>query len=96
MGLPNRLRKSRDQYEHIKEFIDYKERQFRWSAKLAATPNAERDSTLTDLDPWMAAEQVRRLYEAAQKDEQANYPDMYVNDNQRQELDKIKKAGGST
>jgi hypothetical protein len=91
MGLPNRLRKSRDQYQHIKEFIDYKERQFRWSAKLAATNNSQRDPTLTNLDPWMAAEQVRKLYEAAQKDEQANYPDMYVNDNQRQELEKIKK-----
>jgi hypothetical protein len=92
MGLPNRLRKSRDQYQHIKEFIDYKERQFRWSAKLAATNNPDRDPSLANLDPWVAAEQVRRLYEAAQKDEQANYPDMYVNDNQRQELEKIRKS----
>ena len=93
MGLPNRLRKSRDQYQHIKEFIDYKERQFRWSAKLSTTNNAERDPDLANLDPWKAAEQVRRLYEAAQKDEQANYPDMYVNENQRQELEKIKGNG---
>lgn len=90
MGLPNRLRKSRDQYQHIKEYIDYKERQFRWSAKMTAMNNAEKDPELTNLDPWRAAEQVRRLYEAAQKDEQANYPDMYVNENQRQELEKIK------
>jgi hypothetical protein len=94
MGLPNRLRRSRDQYEHIKEFIDYKERQFRWSAKLAATSNAESDPTLEKLDPWKAAEQVRKLYEAAQKDEQANYPDIYVNENQRQELEKIRATSG--
>jgi hypothetical protein len=93
MGLPNRLRKSRDQYQHIKEFIDYKERQFRWSAKLTTTHLAEKDSTLANLDPWKAAEQVRRLFEAAQKDEQANYPDIYVNDNQRQELEKIRGSG---
>jgi hypothetical protein len=94
MGLPNRLRKSRDQYQHIKEFIDYKERQFRWSAKFAATNNPQGDPTLTNLNPWAAAEQVRTLFEAAQKDEQANYPDMYINDNQRQELERIKKDGG--
>jgi hypothetical protein len=94
MGLPNRLRKSRDQYEHIKEFIDYKERQFRWYAKWAATHNAEGDSGPEKLDPWKAAEQVRKLYEAAQKDEQANYPDIYVNENQRQELEKIKTSSG--
>jgi hypothetical protein len=94
MGLPNRLRRSRDQYEHIKEFIDYKERQFRWSAKLAATSNAESDPNLEKLDPWRAAEQVRKLYEAAQRDEQANYPDIYVNENQRQELEKIKATSG--
>jgi hypothetical protein len=91
MGLPNRLRKSRDQYQHIKEFIDYKERQFRWSAKFAATNNPQGDSRPTNLNPWAAAEEVRKLFEAAQKDEQANYPDIYVNDNQRQELEKIKK-----
>ena len=91
MGLPNRLRKSRDQYQHIKEFIDYKERQFRWFAKL---PAAEKDSTLEKLDPWKAAEQVRKLFEAAQKDEQANYPDIYVNENQRQELEKIRTSSG--
>src|ERR1700733_3092838 len=94
MGLPNRLRKSRDQYEHIKEFIDYKERQFRWYAKWAATHNAESDPTLEKLDPWKAAEQVRKLYEAAQKDEQANYPNIYVNENQRQELEKIRATSG--
>ena len=60
---------------------------------MAATHNTERDPNLTNLDPWVAAEQVRRLFEAAQKDEQANYPDMYVNDNQRQELEKIKASG---
>jgi hypothetical protein len=91
MGLPNRLRKSRDQYQHVKEFIDYKERQFRWSAKFAATNNPQGDSKPTNLNPWAAAEEVRKLFEAAQKDEQANYPDIYVNDNQRQELEKIKK-----
>ena len=95
MGLPNRLRKSRDQYQHIKEFIDYKERQFRWSAKFAATNNPPGDANLTDLNPWAAAEQVRKLFEAAQKDEQANYPDIYVNDNQRQELEKIQKNSES-
>lgn len=94
MGLPNRLRKSRDQYQHIKEFIDYKERQFRWSAKFAATNHPPDDSKPTNLNPWAAAEEVRKLFEAAQKDEQANYPDIYVNENQRQELDKIKKNSG--
>jgi hypothetical protein len=95
MGLPNRLRKSRDQYQHIKEFIDYKERQFRWSAKFAATNSPPGDMKPTNLNPWAAAEEVRTLFEAAQKDEQANYPDIYVNDNQRQELEKIKKNSGA-
>ena len=95
MGLPNRLRKSRDQYQHIKEFIDYKERQFRWSAKYAATNSPPGDMKPTNLNPWAAAEEVRKLFEAAQKDEQANYPDIYSNDNQRQELEKIKKNSGA-
>ena len=89
MGLPNRLRKSRDQYQHVKEYIDYKERQFVWFAKLHGKKNPNFDPTLATLDPWMEAEQVRKLYEAAQKDEQANYPDIYVNDNEKKELDAI-------
>jgi hypothetical protein len=88
MGLPNRLRKSRDQYQHVKEYIDYKERQFVWFAKFRAKPVPE-DSSLAALDPWVEAEQVRKLYEAAQKDEQANYPDVYINDNERRELEAI-------
>ena len=89
MGLPNRLRKARDQYQHVKEYIDYKERQFVWYAKLHGKKNPNRDPSLATLDPWMEAEQVRKLYEAAQKDEQANYPDIYVNDNERKELEAI-------
>jgi hypothetical protein len=89
MGLPNRLRKSRDQYQHVKEYIDYKERQFVWFAKLHGKDIPNKDPTLATLDPWTEAEQVRKLYEAAQKDEQANYPDIYINDNQRKELEDI-------
>ena len=89
MGLPNRLRKTRDQYQHVKEYIDYKERQFVWYARLHGKKNPNRHPTLATLDPWMEAEQVRKLYEAAQKDEQANYPDIYINDNERKELENI-------
>jgi hypothetical protein len=88
MGLPNRLRKSRDQYQHVKEYIDYKERQFVWKAKFHGKPIPE-DSSLATLDPWVEAEQVRKLYEAAQKDEQANYPDIYVNEHERTALEAI-------
>lgn len=89
MGLPTRLRKSRNQYQHVKEFIDYKERQFLWYTKLRAKNIPIPDPALEKLNPWTAAEQVRKLYEAAQKDEQANFPDIYANDNQRAEMDKI-------
>jgi hypothetical protein len=88
MGLPNRLRKSRDQFQHVKEYVDYKERQFVWKAKFQGKAIPE-DSSLATLDPWVEAEQVRKLYEAAQKDEQANYPDIYVNENERGVLEAI-------
>jgi hypothetical protein len=88
MGLPNRLRKSRDQYQHVKEYIDYKERQFVYKTKFQGKPIPE-DSSLATLDPWVEAEQVRKLYEAAQKDEQANYPDIYVNEHERTALEAI-------
>jgi hypothetical protein len=88
MGLPNRLRKSRDQYQHVKEYVDYKERQFVWKAKFQAK-SIPGDSSLASLDPWVEAEQVRKLYEAAQKDEQANYPDIYVNDHEKTVLEAI-------
>jgi hypothetical protein len=88
MGLPNRLRKSRDQYQHVKEYIDYKERQFVWMTNFQGKPIPE-DLSLATLDPWVEAEQVRKLYEAAQKDEQANYPDIYVNEHERTALEAI-------
>jgi hypothetical protein len=90
MGLPNRLRKSRDQFQHVKEYADYKERQFVWFAKFHGHAGPE-DPSLATLDPWVEAEQVRKLYEAAQQDEQANYPDIYINDNERRELEAISK-----
>lgn len=88
LGLPNRLRKSRDQYQHVKEYVDYKERQFVWFAKFHGKAVPE-DWSLATLDPWVEAEQVRKLYEAAQKDDQANYPDIYVNENEKSALETI-------
>jgi len=86
MGLPNRLRKSRDQFDHVRIYAEYKERQF---AEYDHFGTVISDPSLSKLDPWMEAENVRKLYEAAKKDEQDNYPDLYLNNNTKDQLQKM-------
>ena len=70
MGLPNRMIKSRDQFRYVREYADDIERQLQFAR------------TKTDLDPWKESETVRKLFEAARKDQQDNYPDRYTNQNE--------------
>ena len=74
LGLPNRMLKSRDQFRNVREYAEDVERQFEF-ATLSGKPST--------LDPWTEKETVRKLYEAARKDEQDNYPDRYTNHNER-------------
>ena len=71
MGLPNRMIKSRDQFRYVREYADDVERQMQFAR------------TKTDLDPWKESETVRKLFEAARKDQQDNYPDRYTNKNEQ-------------
>ena len=86
MGLPNRLRKSRDQFDHVRIYAEYKERQF---GEYVHFGKVVSDSSITSLDPWIEADTVRKLYEAAKKDEQDNYPDIYMNNNTKDQLNKM-------
>lgn len=86
MGLPNRLRKSRDQFDHVRIYAEYKERQF---AEYDHFGTVISDPSLSSLDPWIEAETVRKLYEAAKKDQQDNYPDLYLNNNTRDQLQQM-------
>jgi hypothetical protein len=78
-GLPNRLLRSRDQFGKVLEYAEYKERQF--SRQVDMPPNL-RDS----MNPYKEADNVRDLYMAAKKDQQENYPDTYLNNNEREAL----------
>ncbi len=86
MGLPNRLRKSRDQFDHVRIYAEYKERQF---GEYVHFGKVISDPSITSLDPWIEADTVRKLYEAAKKDEQDNYPDIYMNNNTKDQLNKM-------
>lgn len=78
-GLPNRLLKSRDQFGKVMEYAEYKERQFSHYVDMLPTM---RDA----MDPYTEADNVRDLYMAARKDQEENYPDTYLNNNERQAL----------
>ena len=86
MGLPFRLRKSRDQFDAVRIYAEYKERQF---SEYVHFGTVRSDPSITSLDPWIEADTVRKLYEAAKKDEQDNYPDLYSNNNTRDQLQKM-------
>jgi len=75
LGLPNRLLKARDQFNKIKEFIDYRERQFEFSD---ANPGAFHPP----LNPYKEAEVVKQMFDMAKKDKESNYPDCYVNNDE--------------
>lgn len=89
MGLPNRLRKSRDQFHHIREYAEYKERQFSKYDKLGGLKT---EPGISALDPWIEAEVVRKMYNAAKKDQQDNYPDLYINNNEREQMQSMSLA----
>ena len=78
--------KSRDQFRHVREYAEDVERQFEF-ATLSGKPST--------LDPWQEKETVRKMYEAARKDEQDNYPDRYTNHNQRAQQANMTSASNS-
>lgn len=81
-GLPNRLLKSRDQFSKVMQYTEYKERQF--SHYVTMLPK------LKDvMDPYQEADRVQDLFLAAKKDQQDNYPDTYLNNNERQAVTNI-------
>lgn len=41
------------------------------------------------MDPWGEADRVRDLFVAAKKDQQENYPDTYLNNNERSAMQGI-------
>lgn len=41
------------------------------------------------MDPWGEADKVRDLFVAAKKDQQENYPDTYLNNNERSAMQGI-------
>jgi hypothetical protein len=81
-GLPNRLLRSREQFSKVMEYAEYKERQF---SHYASMPPGEKAA----MDPWGEADRVRDLFVAAKKDQQENYPDTYLNNNERSAMQGI-------
>lgn len=73
-GMPNRFRKARDQYGAIVQSIEMTERMFAEYAQLTNPVNAEAAS----LDPRAEKDRLEKMFEMARHDQQANYPDMYV------------------
>ena len=88
-GLPNRLLRSRDQFSKVMEYAEYKERQFAHYVNMLPTLKET-------MNPYTEADRVRDLFVAAKKDQQENYPDTYLNNNERQTMQGIQakdKAG---
>ena len=81
-GLPNRLLKSRDQFNKVMEYVEYQERQFSHYAEML--PEKQKL-----MDPYKEADNVRDLYLAAKRDQAENYPDTYLNNNERQTMAQI-------
>jgi hypothetical protein len=81
-GLPNRLLRSREQFSKVMEYAEYKERQFSHYASMLPSEKAA-------MDPWGEADRVRDLFVAAKKDQQENYPDTYLNNNERSAMQGI-------
>lgn len=81
-GLPNRLLRSRDQFSKVMEYAEYKERQFGHYVDML--PDLKKT-----MDPYVEADHVRDLFIAAKKDQQENYPDTYLNNNERQTMQGI-------
>lgn len=81
-GLPNRLLRSREQFSKVMEYAEYKERQFSHYASMLPGEKAS-------MDPWGEADRVRDLFVAAKKDQQENYPDTYLNNNERSAMQGI-------
>ena len=79
-GVPNRFRKARDAYTSIVMQIEMVEREFSEQGRL---------------DPWKERDRLAKLFEDARVDQQANYPDLYVNSSgiaaRRGEIDMAKQ-----
>lgn len=65
-GVPQRYRKARDQYQALLLEIELAERNFIMN------------NSVPPLDPHAEMARLQRLYDVAQADQQANYPDLYV------------------
>ena len=82
MGLPNRLLRSRDLFHHVVEYAEYQERKLGEYMYISADMQAK-------MDPQKAADDVRDLYDAAKKDQQDSYPDIYLNNHERATVERI-------
>jgi hypothetical protein len=84
-GRPTRYKRSRDNFRHVREYIEYVERKFR----LPQSPDRK-------LEPWLEAETVKLMYEDTQMHERRRYSDLYVEDAQPAPLSRMTKPVEST
>ncbi|KAE9377254.1 hypothetical protein N431DRAFT_192970 [Stipitochalara longipes BDJ] len=75
-GLPVRMRRSRDQFQNVMKTIENTERMF-----ARFVPKDPKDQPLHD--PFKEFELCEGLFDAAKRDQQANYPDLYSNSHER-------------
>ncbi|PMD48215.1 hypothetical protein L207DRAFT_626977 [Hyaloscypha variabilis F] len=90
-GLPVRMRRSRDQFQNVMKTIENSERIF--ARFVVMNPN---DQLLHD--PFKEFEMCESLFNAAKRDQQANYPDLYTDNHERAAVQVIQdnnRTGGA-
>jgi len=81
-GLPVRMRRSRDQFQNVMKTIENKERMFARFMHMDTKDQNEHD-------PFKEFQLCEHLFDAAKSDQQANYPDLYSNSNEKTALQQI-------